>query len=51
MEGRANPDSVVETGYQVANHVDFDGALRKPKRGKQFVLVLSTFRPECEAEF
>jgi len=51
MDKQRNRKEVIETGYTVANSVQYDGKITKAKRGKQLVLVLSTFKAEVEADF
>lgn len=38
-------------GYTVTNSINFDGKLRKPKAGKHFVLLMTSFEPDHEAKF
>lgn len=49
----ANSNCVLESkgGYTVTNSISFDGKLRKPKAGKHFVLLMTSFEPDTEAKF
>lgn len=52
MEGnRGNPACTFETGYNVSNSVYYDGAVKKCTRGKQYVLILSTFEQNLEGDY
>lgn len=40
-----------EGGYTVTNSTYFDGKIKPPRSGKQYVLWASTFDPNKEADF
>jgi len=50
QQGRGR-EEVISTSYTVSNAMQYDGKIGKAKRGKQLVLVLSTFKPEIEGEY